>query len=588
VDAPVRQVLLRFLPDGEQRFLPMTREPDTPGCSWWSAVLPLDMPAVNYRFLLLTTVGALWFTARGLTRATPTDAGDFRIVPGPAGGVRAGGPDWLADSVFYQIAPDRFHDGDPSISVRTGEYALRGTATVQRAWGEDPSPSWDTAHVEFFGGDLKGVAEKLPYLLDLGVNALYLLPVFTAPSIHKYDVTDYENVDPHLGGNSGLSALRRATTDHGIRMILDIVPNHCGREHPWFRAAAADVNAPTAEFFTFTNHPNEYASWLGHASLPRLNYASPRLLEYMITGPDAIFKRWLRPPYAIDGWRVDVANMLGRHGGVDRNLELARLIRAAVKSENPEAFLLAEHFFDASSALQWDGWDAAMNYAGFAVPLWSWLTSHGFRQHWEPFAIPAGSALATAALLETWDEFRSRLPWETAVRQLNLLGSHDTPRLLSMLDGHPALQQVAVGLLMTYPGVPCILYGDEIGLEGRDTHVLKCMPWDERAWNLETRSYYRALIRLRRTSSALCAGGYQVLDRGVDWFAYQRDAEDDLIIVIANRGGKAPGDVAVAAGGIPDGTVFRDVMTGKEVRVSAGCVRATGGGPGIILLRARF
>jgi alpha-glucosidase len=280
--------------------------------------------------------------------------------------------------------------------------------------------------------------------------------------------------------------------------------------------------------------------------------------------------------------------MLGRQGGVDINMELARLIRIAVKSENPEAYLLAEHFFDASPALQGDAWDAAMNYAGFAVPLWSWLTSQGFRQHWEPFEIPAGGALATAALLETWDEFRSTLPWETAVRQLNLLGSHDTPRLLSMLGGQHALQQVAVGLLMTYPGVPCVLYGDEIGLEGRDTHVLKCMPWDERAWNVETRSYYRMLIKLRRSSPALCAGGYQVLDRGVDWFAYQRDAEDDLIIVIANRGAKAPGDVAVTAGGIPDGTAFRDVLTGKEVRVSGGCVRATGGGPGITLLRTSF
>ena len=156
----------------------------------------------------------------------------------------------------------------------------------------------------------------------------------------------------------------------------------------------------------------------------------------MITGPDAIFKRWLRAPYSIDGWRVDVANMLGRQGPVDLNMELARQIRTAVKSENPEAYLLAEHFFDASEALRGDAWDAAMNYAGFAVPLWSWLTSHGLRQHWEPFDIPAGPALSTESLIETWDGFRSSLPWSVAMRQFNLLGSHDTPRLRTSLHGN--------------------------------------------------------------------------------------------------------------------------------------------------------
>ncbi len=578
--APVRRAFLRYTPDGEQRFLEMRRGPDGPGCSWWSCLLPAIMPTVNYRFLLLTDDGAWWCTARGLQQAAPTDEGDFRIV------VDADGPSWPGSAVFYQIAPDRFHNGNPAISVRSGEYTYGGKPTVARPWGVDPASAWDTAHVEFFGGDLKGVEERIPYLLDLGVNALYLLPVFTAPSNHKYDVTDYEHVDPHLGGNEALARLRQATAAQGIRLVLDIVPNHCGWEHPWFATAVADASAPTSEFFSFTKHPEEYASWLGHRSLPRLNYRSQRLREYMIAGPEAIFRRWLRKPYSIDGWRVDVANMLGRHGPDDFSFELARSIRRAVKAENPEAYLLAEHFFDASALLQGDCWDATMNYAGFAVPLWSWLTSHGFRQHWEPFSIPTGSALSTAALLESWRGFRSALPWTVAARQLNLLGSHDTPRLLSTLNGDVALQRVAVGLLMTYPGVPCLLYGDEIGMDGRDTHVLKCMPWDRQAWNEEIRALYQQLIRLRRGSTALSEGGFQVLDQGRHWFAYQRDAESEVIVVVANRGTRPPGEINVEAGGIPNRTTFQDILTGKRVRVVGGRLRVTDPGPGVSVLRS--
>lgn len=572
------RAFLRFTPDGEQRFIEMKREPDVPGCRWWSGILPAAMPVLSYRFLLLTDDGTWWYTARGLQQATPTDEVDFRIV------LDSSEPEWPGDSVFYQIAPDRFYNGDPAISVKTGEYTYRGKPTVSRAWGESPASDWESSHVEFYGGDLKGIAEKIPYLLDLGVNALYFLPIFTAPSNHKYDVTDYEHVDPHLGGNAALAALRQATAAHGLRFILDIVPNHCGWDHPWFAAAAADASSPSAEFFSFTNHPEEYDSWLGHRSLPRLNYASRRLRDYIITGNEAIFKRWLRAPYSIDGWRVDVANMLGKQGPVDRNLELAREMRNAVKAENPQAYLLAEHFFDASPALQGDCWDAAMNYGGFTLPLWSWLTSHGFRQHWEPFDIPTGAPLSTTGLLDTWDAFRSRLPWSVALRQFNLLGSHDTPRLLTTLRGNTAMQRVAVGLLMTYPGVACLLYGDEVGLEGEGTQVLKCMPWDRRHWNEEIRSFYRTLIRLRRSSRALSAGGFQVLDQGRHWFAYQRDTDTEVIVVVANRGTKAPGRVAVDAGGIPNRSVFRDVLTGRRQRVAGGHLALTDPGPGITIL----
>jgi hypothetical protein len=183
--------------------------------------------------------------------------------------------------------------------------------------------------VEFYGGDLAGIEQRLDYLHDLGVNALYLNPIFTAYSNHRYDVVDYFNVDPHLGGNEALASLRRATKERGMRVILDIVPNHCGADHPWFREAQKDLNADSAGFFTFSRHPDEYLCWLGVRSLPKLNYANTQLRARMYSGDPSVFRQWLRPPYSIDGWRIDVANMLGRQGADQLGREVAEGIRWA-------------------------------------------------------------------------------------------------------------------------------------------------------------------------------------------------------------------------------------------------------------------
>jgi alpha-glucosidase len=154
----------------------------------------------------------------------------------------------------------------------------------------------------------------LDYIQELGASALYLTPIFTSPSNHKYDVENYKQVDPHFGGNEALIALRQALDERNMKLMLDMVPNHCSATHPWFLAAQADPSAPTAEFFTFYRTPNEYESWFGIRSLPKLNYRSEHLRELMYAGQDAIMRYWLRPPFRIDGWRLDVANMLARQG----------------------------------------------------------------------------------------------------------------------------------------------------------------------------------------------------------------------------------------------------------------------------------
>jgi len=427
--------------------------------------------------------------------------------------------------------------------------------------------------VEFYGGDIPGVENRLDYLEELGVNALYFNPVFSAYSNHRYDVIDYLNVDPHLGGNQALVSFREATARRGMRFIIDIVPNHCGMEHKWFKAAQMDANAPSAEFFTFHQHPDDYECWLGVRSLPKLNYRSRKLRETIYAGEGAVFRHWLKAPYGIDGWRVDVANMLARHGREQLESEVWEGIRQAVKQENPQAYLLGENFFDGSSQLQGDKLDATMNYAGFSHPLQYWLNRFQVGQHAEPRHVESNVPWPTQALADSWQASRAAIPWVIARQQFNLLGSHDTPRIINVLNHDQAHNRLAVGLLMTYVGTPCIYYGDEIGMKGKDSlEARNPMIWDTSRWDAQLRYFYQTMIALRRSSPALIDGGFQVLEIREDTLAYLRDSDEELIIVVANRGsGERPaGNLAVGQGGIADGTAFTEVLSGQSRRVELG------------------
>ncbi len=582
-DAPIQRILLRTCPDGEGQFVEMQPERDGPACRWWRATLRVTMPLVAYRFLLFTEDGAWWYNGSGLHRHSPTDADDFRLLADYAA------PTWVREAVFYQVFPDRFADGDPHNNVRDGEFVYRGQPARARCWGESPTPGGLAAMVEFYGGDLVGIEKRLDYLVELGVSALYLNPIFTAYSNHRYDVVDYENVDSHLGGNPALVSLRRATAERGMRLILDIVPNHCGVAHPWFQAALADPHAPTTEYFTFQRHPDDYACWLGVRVLPKLNYRSAALRQVMYAGPDAVFRHWLRPPYAIDGWRIDVANMLARQGADQLGVEVGQAIRRAVKEENPATYLLGENFFDGSAQLQGDCWDATMNYAGFTMPLWWWLSRFQVRQHGWPEAIVSDVPWPTQALVDTWRAYRAAIPWAIARQQYNLLGSHDTPRILSIVGGDAALNRLAVGVLMTSVGVPSVYYGDEIGL-GRAGHAVRaCMPWDRSAWDEELRAFYQELIRLRRTSPALSAGGLQTLLVEEDTLAYLRDTDDEQLVVVAHRGpGTRPAaPLPVAHGALPDGLELAELFSGQRATVVDGHLPLPAMPPGVAIWRAR-
>ena len=560
IDAPIEHIFVRSSPDGEQRMTPMQVKTTHGVYRVWETKIQLHMPRTNYRFFLITAEGNWWYTSAGMIRYTPTDTTDFKIL------AQYDAPSWVQETVFYQIFPDRFADGDPASNVCSNEYQCHGLPVVARTWGEIPCYRGEAGNTEFFGGDLQGIVQRLGYVEDLGVTALYLNPIFTAPSNHKYDVTDYRHVDAHLGGDAALIALRRALDKRGMKLVLDIVPNHCGANHPWFLDAQADANALSADFFTFGQDRIGYESWLGIASLPKLNYRSTRLREEMYAGKDAIMRYWLRPPFRIDGWRIDVANMLARQGESQLGHKIGRAMRRAVKSETPHAYLLGEHFFDGTSHLQGDELDAAMNYRGFSFPLLQWLVG---------FDAPLGRVghyfLPTEALAAQWHVFLSAIPWQIATQQFNTLGSHDTPRIQTILGGDEILLRLAVTLLFTYPGVPSIYYGDEIGLAGEhDPDCRRCMIWDVQQWNSDRRTFYQKLIRMRRTSPALRRGGFQLLYAAGETLAFLREAAEERLLVVARRASDTLMALPVRHAGFQDGTRLREVFTGAETVITGG------------------
>ncbi len=522
------QVVLRTIPNGEQQFTAMTARSEEGGYRAWEATLKVNEPRLTYRFAIQTGGRVWWMNALGVSPQTPLACFDFRLLVGfqPVS--------WLQTSVFYQIFPDRFANGDPSNDPAEETMPGRGVKRKTFPWGE--AAPQDRHIIPFYGGDLAGIEAHLDHLERLGVNALYLNPIFTAFTNHRYDVINFFEVDPILGGNPALISLRQALSKRQMRYLLDIVPNHCGFLHPWFLSAQADSTSDEREFFYFAENNRDYVSWMNFGHMPKLNYASEKLRNEMIEGENAAFTTWLKPPFSADGWRVDVGNMLGRCDEHQINLELIKTIRSAVKRASSEAYLLAENFFEAADQLQGDGWDAVMNYTGFADPILHWLTGYDHVALGCDVVLKSDLRWDTATTARAWMENLAAIPWQIALQQFNLLGSHDTPRLLTRLHGDKTLSRLAAVVQFTFPGVPCVYYGDEIGLKNEDGFAQRnCFPWDEQQWDMETFGFYQKLIALRRENRALAEGEIRILHLEDDLILYARVLSGQWVLVSANR-----------------------------------------------------
>jgi alpha-glucosidase len=509
------RVILRYDRDGEPRGVEAVVDEETEGDVWWRAAFPCWNPVTRYRWLLSGgDVGYAWANALGLTPHEVTDADDFEITAGPQA------PDWHLESVAYQIFPDRF--ATSHLGVEPPGWA------IPRAWDALPTGRGRATPYEWYGGDLRGVEEHLDHVERLGANLIYLTPFFPATSTHRYDATTFRHVDPLLGGDDALRSLCEAAHARGIRVIGDITLNHTGFRHEWFLAAQADASAPERAFYIFDDTlPNGYEAWLGIGALPKLDWRGDEIRRRFAE----VLHRYL--DLGLDGWRVDVANMVGRYRDVDLNRDVSRWAREQVG----DALLIAEHGHDFRPDLGVRGWHGVMNYAGFLRPLWTWLLRDDAepeqrRQFWGiGVGVPhLGGTAAVAAMRR----FRAGVPWESVLHSWNLLDSHDTARFRTVA-GAPERHLVGVGLQMTVPGVPMIFAGDELGLEGQwGEDARRTMPWGRIADD-DFLERVRALVHLRRTRPALARGGIRWLHVGDETIAFLRETREERLLCIASR-----------------------------------------------------
>ena len=535
-DALPQRVILRYEDDNEETVIPMKRLSRSPvtGVTVWRGNIDLQRGQFRrrYSFKLLWDNMQRWVSPTGISEFPPARLAQFAIdAPDP-------GPDWVAEQVFYQIFPDRFARSArraPVLDIPR-YHASAGHDTVHKTWTSPLTP--EAGGSTFYGGDLDGICEKLPYLQSVGVTALYLNPVFTAPSVHKYDTQNYREVDPGFGGNAALLRLRRKTRQKGIRLILDGVFNHTGDTHPWFDryeqsggGACHHADSPWRDWYHF-DQQGQALNWLGYHSLPKLDFHSAGVVNEIYQGPDSIVRHWLSPPWSMDGWRLDVVHMLGEDGGAKNNqLHVAGITRAA-KQARPDAYVFGEHFGDARQWLQNDAEDAAMNYRGFSFPVWGFLARTDIS--YDPQQL---SAQTCAAWL---DEYRAGLSHQQQLRMFNQLDSHDTSRFKTLLGKEVIRLPLAVVWLFTWPGVPCIYYGDEVGLDGsNDPMCRKPFPWDPRYQDGQLLSLYQRMAALRKQHDALRYGGCHIVYAREDILVFVRVWRQARVVVAINRGGES-------------------------------------------------
>jgi len=518
-------IYVRIEPDNEEYLVEMSPLSIEGDWHYYEAEITKSqhIEQTDYLFKLVWSDKSSWLGSAGLEGYMPRNIHMFRFCHDRRF------PSWTASRIFYQVFPERFANGDDDLTPKKNEYKyLDRKEIVVKSWGEDPA--YESGGSEFFGGDLLGVKSRLDYLNDnLGITALYLNPVFESQSSHKYDTTDYFNVDPHFGGNDALQGLIEDAHNRDMKVVLDAVINHTSIMHPWFQAAL-DGSKELQAKYVFDGEGG-YGSWKGHRNLPTLDYSNPDVVTEMVTGENSVIRHWLKPPYRIDGWRMDVIHMLGEGAGAKNNAQHLRTLRNVIKDENPEALLLGEHFFEATSWLQGDQEDCAMNYFGFAHPIRAFLTGLDIALH--PITL-------TGDQFARWlREARARLSFDHQLLQFNQLDSHDTPRFLTMLEGDVERLKVSIGFLMSYIGTPCLYYGTEIGMEGgHDPGCRGCFPWDESQWNQDIFQFTRRWVKIRKTYSALSRGAMIDIYSDQDVMVFARLTENEQCLVLLNRGEK--------------------------------------------------
>ncbi len=444
-------------------------------------------------------------------------------------------PYWVQDAVFYQIFPDRFANGDVSIDpVNTLAWDLLPTSK------------------SFHGGDLRGIIQKFDYLLDLGINAIYLNPIFLSPSNHRYNATDYLQIDPKLGNLQDFHALLDVAHHHDVRIILDGVFNHCGRGFFAFSDVLENQEySPYKDWFHILRYPvdafspgdsEDYLGWWKLKSLPKFNTNNPAVRSYLLK----VAQYWIEQ--GADGWRLDVPNE------IDDDSFWAEF-RHTVQSVNRDAYILGE-IWDGNP--RWVGdrhFDGLMNYP-LRDAMLGLLTEK----------------LPVSQFADKVEKLLSLYPRENVYAMYVSLGTHDTARLITLMGGDMNKVKLAFQFLFAFPGAPAIYYGDEIGLEGgKDPDSRRPFPWDELAWNKDLRTWVQDLIHLRKRLPVLRRGSYQRIlindVRGV--YAFYRGLGDEKVLVVMNTStARRNLRIPVATLGWKDGLIVHNLMDSCEYLVS--------------------
>jgi alpha-glucosidase len=564
---------------------------------FYSREVQLDNEKLCYHFELQTGHITGYFDARGLVQDV-NDYYNFVIIPGFKT------PDWAKGAVMYQIYVDRFCNGDPTSDVLTGEYCyINEPVNRVEDWNRYPA-QMDVR--DFYGGDLQGVLDKMDYLQDLGVEVIYFNPLFVSPSNHKYDIQDYDYIDPHYGkivddrgellppgqkenrfatkyinrvtnranleaGNELFAKVVEEAHRRGMHVILDGVFNHCGSFNRWMdreriyegaegyeKGAYISADSPYRGYFDFHNeyswpYNGSYDGWWGHDTLPKLNYeGSQKLFDYVLQ----IGRKWVSPPYNADGWRLDVAADLGHSQSF--NHHFWQEFRRAVKEANPNAIILAEHYGNTKDWLQGNEWDTVMNYDAFMEPVTWFLT--GMEKHSDDFREDLlGNAESFWGAMKHHTASFAMPSWQVA---MNELSNHDHSRFLTRTNhkvgrtntlGPQAAEQgvnkavfrEGVVIQMTWVGAPTIYYGDEAGVCGfTDPDNRRTYPWGHE--DKELIQFHKDIIRIRRENDELRTGSIKYLDGDYNLLVYARfHRKGQCVIVINNNNTPVTRDVFV-------------------------------------------
>lgn len=549
------QVFVRLFHDGEPRTFELKKVKSGKFETWWSTKVEIFNTVTRYRFMLVDKESYRWLNGLGVFSHDVTDREDFQIIAKPAY------PKWIKSAVFYQIFPDRFAKSE---TVRKlPDWA------IPREWNELPKGRDKSTGVEFYGGDLPGITSKLAHIADLGATAIYFTPAFPGRSNHRYDASSFDEIDPLLGGNSAMIEFSNSAHAAGFKIMGDLTTNHCGLGHRWIQKALKNPRARSRQFYWDKKISHGYVGWWGLASLPKLNYTSIKLRELMYSGKNSVIRKWLNPPFNFDGWRIDVGNMTGRYLGQDINQEISRGIRKAMDDANPQAWLVAENADHSPTDLDGLGWHGTMNYNGFARPLAHWLNKPkkdipNFSQFSVPNPIFSGEG--TVAVMRA---FAAGIPWRSLTASMVLLDSHDTARFKTVVGGDRQRHIAAVTALLTYPGVPSIFAGDEIGLEGEwGEDARRTIDWDQPIeWDVDLFAEFKELVRIRKNHDALINGGIRWLYSSENAFAYLRESKKEAVLVFISRSAGSHQLDLSKLGLRIDKTLFGSAQSGSKIAI---------------------